>query len=86
MTPGVWVAILLALISNAVAFGVTLMRVGAIGQRLDLLWAWYLAEHGFERAVDRRDISPRELRRRGGRQGIDRAADHPNAGAGESTV
>jgi hypothetical protein len=83
VTDGAVIALVAALVTNAIAFGATLIKIGRLGERLDLLWAWYLAEHGFERRIDPRLITPRELRRMRRPTATREANDPPAAAAGE---
>lgn len=54
MEQGTAIAIVAAAASNALAFGIVLLKIGRITERIDLVWEWYLDEHRLSPRPDRR--------------------------------
>jgi hypothetical protein len=46
MTTSAWIAFASLLITMVGGFAATMIKLGGVMQRLDLLWSWYLAEVG----------------------------------------
>lgn len=42
MSNGQWIAFVSLLFTMISGFGVTLIKIGELVQRVDLLWAWYI--------------------------------------------
>lgn len=63
MESGTLVAIIGVSVANTVAFGVTLVKLGGLNQRLELLWDWYLSVNGPAPPRDRREGDAQPTRR-----------------------